>query len=332
MIRKTIRERNILRKYLLMVAILILFIAGGFRAFTLYKTYKSYESELKAVLDTADRNKHDIIKAILSESHDIIDYKTEIDTQALHRTMIERMSMDEIYDNIVEMNLDNNFINILDEVFDIAHKSDDIILVVGTKDNVFYSKSTVELDRFKYIETSGEKYLPWNEYFKQVGDQKILKKAFTDLAINNEDTIILRIDNEYPNGTYCSVEDVIQDYHNNGAKNLDKYYILSLGLITDEGDIFGEKDNIYLEKNALVNKIYVFKAVSIASFFEDYKPLVDSLDKSMSAKIIEYRNTTEFTNALINIFLITSSIITLMVVVKSLDNENEELIKDDKPK
>ena len=46
---KSIKEKNTLRKYLLMVTCLILFIAGGYRAFNLYKTYKSYNQEIQTI-------------------------------------------------------------------------------------------------------------------------------------------------------------------------------------------------------------------------------------------------------------------------------------------
>jgi hypothetical protein len=118
-------------------------------------------------------------------------------------------------------------------------------------------------------------------------------------------------------------------------KNMDKYYILTLGVITDTGDIFGESDDIYMQHNPNVNKIYIYKAVSLESFINEYKPLLDSFDESMSAKIIQVRNNTEFSNSLINIFLITTAIIMIMIVIKSLDDENiyiENIDKNKKPK
>lgn len=333
MIRKTIKERNKLRRYIIMSAILILFIAGGYRAFTLYKTYKSYNQEIQSILSAADENKHNILKAILTEAHDVIEYKTRLDTATLHRSMIESMDRDQIYDNIVNMNLDNEFIKILDSTFNLSEKNDDIILMIGTKDYVFYSKSNVDLNKYKYIETSGREYLTWEEYFDKISDKEVMGKAFDDLVMNKVDYVILRSDGYYPEGRYYTIEDVIQDYHNNGYKNMDKYYIMTLGLITDNGDIFGEPDNIYLNKNEFVNKIYVFKSVSIDNFLSNYQPLIDSLDQSISVKVIKYRNTTEIGHALIDILLITTSIIILMVVIKSLEDENQELDKmDEKPK
>ena len=78
-----------------------------------------------------------------------------------------------------------------------------------------------------------------------------------------------------------------------------------------------------------MNKIFIFKSVSIGTFLSNYVDLLNDCDQSVTTKIIQYRNTTEFSNALINIFLITTSIITIMVVIKSLDDEdNEELNKE----
>lgn len=332
MIKSSI-NRNTMRKYLLMIACLLLFIAGGYRAFTLYKTYRSYESEVKSITESSDRNMHKIIELIIKEEHDLAEYTTKMDSITLHRLMIESMNMDEIYDNIVNMNLNDKFVKILDDVFDLSDKKEHVIVTVGTKNYVFYSKSNIDLDRYKYIETDGKKYITWEEYFKQMNDPEVVKRAYEDLVLERSDYIIIKINGEYPNGTYCTIDDVIEDYHKNGMKNMGDYYILTLGVITDNGDIFGENDSIFLNKNPDVNKIFIFKAVCIEERLNDYSSLIKSIDQSASTKIIEYRNTTEFGNALINIFLITSSIITLMLVIKSLDDENEELTnKDKKPK
>ena len=321
-----IKDKNILRKYLLMMACLILFIAGGYRAFTLYKTYKSYNQEIQSIQQSSDENIHTILRAILIEGFDMTEKNTKNDAITLHRILIESMTMDEIYDNIVNMRLNDKMMDILNDVFDLSNKSDHIIVTVGTKDYVIYSKSNIDLDKYKYIETDGKKYITWDEYYKQLDCKGILHKAYEDLALNRAEYIIIRTDGYYPNGTYYTIEDIIKEYHENGMKNMDKYMILTMGVITDDGDIFGENDNTFLNKNENVNKIYIFKSVSIGTFLSNYTELLDQFDQSVTTRIIQYRNSTEFSNALVNIFLITLSIITIMIVIKSLDDECNELL------
>ena len=328
---KSIKEKNTLRKYLLMITCLILFIAGGYRAFNLYKTYKSYNQEVQTIQKNADEQMHNILRAILMEGYEVTEKNTKTDALTLHRIMIESMTMEEIYQNIVNMDLGDKLTGILDDVFDLSNKHDNIIITVGTKDYVIYSKSNVNLDSYKYIESDGKKYITWDEYYEQLGDSdRILKSAYEDVALNRVDYAIIRIDGYYPEGRYYTIEDVVQEYHNNGMKNLDKFMIVTLSVITDDGDIFGEKDNEYVSKNPNVNKIYVFKSVSIGTFLSSYEELIKSCDQTISARIIQYRNSTEFSNGLINIFLITSSIITIMIVIKSLDDENIELSSKEK--
>ena len=329
---KLVFEKNVLRKYLLMVAVLLLFFAGGYRAYTLYRTYHSYEQEIASIERATHTNIHSVLKVVIEEAHDVISYKTKMDSITLHRSMIESMTMDEIYDNIVNMNLDNEFIKILDEVFDLSQCEDKTIITIGTKDYIFYSKSNVDSDVYDHVDCS-EKYITWEDYYTNMKNPDVIKIAYEDLVMNRADYVILRIDEYYPENRYYTIDDVIQDYHENGMKNMDKYYILTLGVITDTGDIFGESDDLYMQHNPNVNKIYIYKAVSLERFIIKYKPLLDSFDESMSTKIIQVRNTTEFSNALINIFLITTTIIILMIVIKSLDDENIK-IKDeiDKPK
>lgn len=323
--------KNTLRKYFLMVAILILLFAGGYRAFTLYKTYHSYEQEIASIEAGTHQNIHSVLEVVIKEAYELATYRTKMDSITLHRMMIETMDMNKIYDNIVNMNLDKDFIKILDEVFDLSETKDRTIITIGTKDFVFYCKSNIESDVYDHVD-SNSKYITWEEYYEGMDNPKIMKIAYEDLVMHRTDYVILRIDGYYPDGRYYTIDDVIADYHKNGMKNMDKYYILTLGVITDTGDIFGESDDNYMQHNPNVNKIYIYKAVSLENYIVNYKSLLDSFDKSMSAKIIEVRNTTEFSNSLINIFLITTSIIIIMIVIKSLDDENINLIEEDKNK
>lgn len=318
---KLIFEKNLLRKYLLMIAILLLFFAGGYRAYTLYNTYRSYESEIQAIEKGTHTNIHNVLKIVIGEAHDSIDYKTKMDSITLHRLMIESMEMDEIYDNIVNMNLGKEFIGILDNVFDLSETDEKVIITVGTKDYVFYTKSNIDSDKYDHLNTD-DKYITWEEYYEYMNNPEVIKMAYEDLVMHRTEYVIIRIDGVYPDNKYYTIDDVIQDYHENGMKNMDKYYILTLGVITDTGDIFGESDDDYMQQNPNVNKIYIFKAVSLEKFIKEYQPLLNSFNDTMSAKIIKVRNTTEFSNALINIFLIITSIIIIMIVIKNLDDEN----------
>jgi hypothetical protein len=324
---KVVYEKNLLRKYFLMVAILILLFAGGYRAFTLYKTYRSYEQEVAAIEAGTHENVHSVLKVVITEAYETITYRTKMDSITLHRMMIESMDMNTIYDNIVNMNLDKNFIKILDDVFDLSNTEDKTIITIGTKDFVFYCKSNIDSDIYDHV-NADNKYITWEEYYASMKNPEVMKIAYEDLVMHRTDYVILRIDGYYPDGRYYTIDDVIKDYHENGMKNMDKYYILTLGVITDTGDIFGESDDNYMQHNPNVNKIYIYKAVSLKDYVTNYKPLLDSFDESMSAKIIQVRNTTEFSNSLINIFLITTSIIIIMIVIKSLDDENIKIEKD----
>ena len=326
---KGIYEKNLLRKYFLMVALIILLFAGCYRAFTLYKTYHSYEQEVAAIEAGTHENIHSVLKVVITEAYETITYRTKMDSITLHRMMIETMDMNTIYDNIVNMNLDKNFIKILDDVFDLSNTKDKTIITIGTKDFVFYCKSNIDSDTYDHVD-SDSKYITWEEYYAGMKNPEVMKIAYEDLVMHRTDYVILRIDGYYPDGRYYTIDDVIKDYHENGMKNMGKYYILTLGVITDTGDIFGESDDNYMQHNPNVNKIYIYKTVSLENYVTNYKPLLDSFDESMSAKIIQVRNTTEFSNSLINIFLITTSIIIIMIVIKSLDDENIQIEKNNK--
>lgn len=168
---KTIREKNILRKYFLMVAVIILLFAGGYRAFTIYKTYQNYKQEISSIERNADNNVHSVLKVVIEEAYDTMSYKTKIDSNTLHRMMIESMPINDIYNNIVNMNLDTKFINILNEVFDLSESEDKVIITVGTKDYVIYCKSNIDSDVYDHFDTT-KKYITWEEYYGFMFDPK----------------------------------------------------------------------------------------------------------------------------------------------------------------
>lgn len=328
---KLVFAKNVLRKYLLMIAVLLLFFAGGYRAFNIYSTYRSYDSEVEAIEKNTHTNIHNVLKVVIEEAHDVIEYKTKMESMSLHRLMIESMSIEDIYDNIVNMELGEDLILILNNVFDLSESNDKTIITVGTKDYVFFCKSNINSDDFDHLGVDSQ-YITWEEYYSHMNDPEIIKMAYEDLVMQRTDYVILRVDNVYPEGRYYNIEDVIQEYHENGMKNLDKYYMLTLGVITENGDIFGEPDDDYMKHNPNVNKLYIYRSVCLERYIKEYKPILDSFSQSMSAKIIQTRNRTEVCNGMINIFLVISTIIIIMVVIKSLDDENVEIQnKMDKP-
>ena len=69
-------DKNVFRKYLLMIACLVLFFAGGFRAFNLYKNYKSYNQEIAIIEKNSDNTIHTILKAILIEGYEMTENNT----------------------------------------------------------------------------------------------------------------------------------------------------------------------------------------------------------------------------------------------------------------
>ena len=106
---KMLFTKNVFIKYMLMMACLILFIAGGFRGYNLYKTYKSYKQEIAIIEKNTDDSIHNILRAILTEAYEMTENNTKNDSITLHRIMIESMTMDEIYNNIVIQILQQKF-------------------------------------------------------------------------------------------------------------------------------------------------------------------------------------------------------------------------------
>ena len=326
----TVVERNKSIIKILVITLLLLFTAVSMRVISMYRKYNEFEESKKVTEENILTNKKEVIKSIIEMGNEISKEDVNLETVELHNLLLSTFTQEELYDIVAERNINPDIIEKFDEVFDLENENANSVVTIGVKDFVLYNSSNTDLKKFDYIDTNGKIIIPWDEFFENMDDPKVTKKGFEDLALKKQKIIILRLDGQYKNGSYCTVDDVIDDYMINGMKNMDKYMILNVGLITDDGDILGGKDVNYIDKQISESKIHIFKSVSVDKYLKEYSSLIKSFDENIedNMKDIERKTVQEFTTSIFVTILLIIILIIIMYVIKHIDDENDKIIEN----
>lgn len=331
-------ERNRSVRKILLITLLLLFTVVSIRVISMYRKYTEFEESKKKTEYSIMENKEEVIRSILEMGNEISKEDIELKSSQLHNLLLASFTQDELYDMIANHNINPDIINKFDEVFDLSNEKFNSVVTIGLKDYVLYNSSNTDLRKFDHIDTNGKIVITWDEFFENMDDPKVTKKGFEDLALKKHDIVILKLDGCYRNGTYCTIEDVIHDYMNNGMKNMNNYVILNVGLITDDGDILGGKDVNYIDKQITENKIHIFKSVSVDKYLKEYSSLIKSFDENIKDIIgeMERKTVLEFTTSIFVTVLLIIITIIIMFIIKNIDDEDEKFIdyfrSDDKSK
>lgn len=328
--KKVKHNRNLMRRSLLVTSIFLLFIGVGLRAMNTYDGYRAHKLEEKHIIEDKNQNKKEFIKSILEQSNEIAVYSTKSQAIELQSKLLEQYSKDEVYNSLINKEFYPDMFDIFKNVFDLSEVEGKSVVTIGTKDSVIFNSSNVNHNKFKYIETNGKKYATWDEFYKNMDNPKVTKQAFTDLVLKKKGAVILRLDGQYNNNIYYSIDDVVKDYMENGMENMDQYVILTKGLITEDGDMFGEKDVNYVEANDDVNKLFIFQSLSVDTFLKHYVPIIHDIELGYERSIYEFSNrmNLEFTQTILTMAIILIAIIILMIIYKNILEEDTSIEKE----
>lgn len=320
----------VIKKNILLAAIFLLFLGGGLRACSVYDKFKSTENAKVPMKQMMERNKKNVIDSIFIQGKLIAEYAAKNSAYELESRLLESYSKEDIYQSLIKKSYDIDMLEVFDKVFDMSNIEYGLMYTVATRDDVIFNKSNMNYKKFNYFETNGKKSISWEEFYSNLDNPGITRQAFYDLATKKEDVVILRLDGVYPDNTYYTMEDVVSDYLENGTKNLDKYFIVTSAVITEEGDMFGERDVNYMQMNDKLNRLYIFRTISVNAIFDRYTGVIDDLKKEYDLNIqtLTNRNMYEFSHTLITLVVIMSTIILLMILLKDVTNE-ENLLKSE---
>lgn len=320
-------KNNKVKIYMITLSIFILFITCGIRAFNMYDRYQAVNKEFHIMDEQLEENKKRILESVFEQGYENARLNTKNLAFVLQTSLLEEFSYEEIMDVLFNGNLNEEMYLTFSKTFNLDNNDYKTVYVVGTKNGVIYTNANTHLDKFAHFSESENYMISWEEFYNHLEQPEITQQAFSDLASGKVDYVILRLDENYSNGTYCTIDDVIDDYIKNGTKNMDNYCVLTLGLITEDGDMFGEKDEYYMIENPNVNKIYVYRTISLDSFIDKQIHLIDDTtgDYENIVSDLNHRLHLETAQTLLVVTMMVIVIFILLVILKDILDEEEEL-------
>ena len=136
----------------------------------------------------------------------------------------------------------------------------------------------------------------------------------------------MRIDGDYQNNRIYTVNDLVKAYEKDGVEGLEGYGFLTLATITEDGDIFGNPDDMFMQSVSSTKKLYVYKYTDINDYIHDHLKLLGETGAKINRKMMEVNSsdTKDLLASTANVILNGVVIIGLMFLYKSIDEEDEE--------
>lgn len=318
---------------LVVMLIIILLISTAIRSITLYSRYKIVYPEGNIDNTIIDNlitdNNENLFDMILHEGYNTAVKEDKISTNKLELDLLDNHSRFELEEVLNSKNFYNQVYDTIDNANNKYFKSsysDNInFLIIGTEDKILYVKSGTYDDRFKYMSGS-ESSITWDTFYNSLNNPIMTKEVFKHLKDSSIDRmVIMRIDGKYIDNRLYTSEDLMNIYKEKGIKGLKGFGFVTLSTITEDGDILGHKDSVFMRRDENCKKLYVYHYMDIREY------ILNNLDKMMEQNMVndKYINTldkeivNDFLFALATIVFNIISIIGLMFIYKSLEEDVE---------
>lgn len=319
---------------LVVMVIIILMISTAIRSISLYNRYKilcpdgNIESNIIDNLITD--NNDELFNMIIHDAYDIAIKEDKISTDRLESDLLEKHSKKQLEDVLNSKKFDNEIYDTIDNANNNYFKSSNSeninFLIIGTEDKILYAEATAYHDKFKHL-SGTESDITWDVFYSTLNNPTVTKEVFDTLKNSSKTnhTTIMRIDGKYNDDKLYDIDDILKIYKKEGINGIKGFGFVTLSTITEDGDILGHRDSVFMRKNNNCKKLYVYHYMDIREY------VLDNLDKMMEQNIMndEYINILD--NEVINDFLFSLatilfniiSIIGLMFVYKSLEESEE---------
>lgn len=319
---------------LVVMIIIILMISTAIRSITLYNRYKilcpdgNIESNIIDSLITD--NNTEFFNIILHDAYDIASREDKIATDRLETDLLEKHSKKQLEDILNSKKFDNSVYDTIDSANNKYFKSSNSenvnFLIIGTEDKILYAKANAYHDKFKHL-SGTESAISWNVFYNTLNNPIVTKEVFDTLknSPKTNHTVIMRIDGKYNDNKLYNIDDILKIYKKEGMNGIKGFGFVTLSTITEDGDILGHSDSVFMKKDNTCKKLYVYHYMDIREY------VLDNLNKLMEQNIINDKYINILDKEVINDFLFSLatilfniiSIIGLMFIYKSL-KESEE--------
>lgn len=338
--------KEIIRKYkcegmthsgdrlLVLMIILILLMATITRSYGLYARYSIIYPEKNAnnnilgklVTDTNDA----FFEMLINDGYEKAIYLNKIATNNLEKDLInnhtnsdlERLLTNNEYPYLVF----NTIKNADDEYFKSSNTTYNSFLMLGTENKIIYAKSNVYKDKFSNMLGDSES-IPWDLFFDELNSYRVIKPVFENLRNSTTKTtpVILKMTGDTIDDKIYTIEEISEIYKREGVDSLAGFGFVTLTTITEDGDILGHLDSIFMKKNPDCHKIYIYHFMDIREY------TINNLDELTNRRLENLKKINDIEKeALMDLLYSASTIILnilavigLMFVYKSLDDEDE---------
>ena len=135
----------------------------------------------------------------------------------------------------------------------------------------------------------------------------------------------MRIDGKYDKDRIYNSKDLLKIFKEKGIDGLKGFGYVTLSTITEDGDILGHSDSIFMQQNLECKKIYVYHYMDIREY------ILNNTDKLVEQNVKDAYYIDTIDKEVINDFLFSIStiifniisIIGLMFIYKLLEEDSE---------
>lgn len=320
-------------RMLSLLLIVILLISTATRTISLYRIFNIIcpKGNIEEnILDNLikDNNKQ-MFNMIIQDGYDIASREDKISTMKLEKDLINNHTKTELSDMLNSKNFNNKFFNTMNNANEKYYKSSDVentnFLIIGTEENILYAKANSYHDKFKNL-LGKHSTITWDTFYNNLNNPEMTKKVFNNLKVSpNGDTVIMRIDGKYDKNRIYNSKDLLKIFKKEGIEGLKGFGYVTLSTITEDGDILGHSDSIFMQRNLECKKIYVYHYMDVREY------ILNNIDKLVEQNVKDDYYIDTIDKEVINDFLFSIStilfniisIIGLMFIYKLLEEDSE---------
>lgn len=322
-------KKNSLLKKLVFLAIFLLLMFAGVRAYSLNSYYNASIEQDKKITNTIETTNKEVLTEFLTTSYLNAYYHNLSTAYDLQSNLIEEHGIDKVYESLVDGKYDEDvyktFINTFSKLYHADESQKDSMIIVADDNGVIYLRSNNKLN--KYVDMKQEnntELIEWKEFISLMGNREGYIDAFNKAYFKSytSDPVIIRMDGEFKNGKECyTIDDLCEIYEKEGIEGLDGYGFLVMATITEKGDMYGNIDTNFMNGNE-VHKLYVYQYVDVTTFLEEHDATLKDLDDTTLSIVgtLQQERKIDMLISVFSLFFILVVIICLMIVFRELDN------------
>lgn len=322
-------------KLLVVIIMILLLVITAIRAYTVYERYYSTKENVTDLNNNICDIKNDMLRNVIENGNIEAMNLNKIATNNLQFDLLSNHNKKELndllYNNKSNADIQKTIVEASKKYYKSLNNNFDSVLIIGTEKNVIYTDSTTYKEKFKNIH-GDKKNITWDYFFDKMENPKLTSETFNKLKFNNinHQPVIIRVDGNYMYNRLYTVDDLIEIYNKKGIDGLKGFGYLTLSTITEDGDIFGNPDTIFMQQNPASKKIYVYKYADINEYISKNIETIIEYESTVSKDVIKIEESNRVDLLISTITIIGNNIVIigLMFIFKALSEEEDDLIEN----